>query len=128
VKRQHINYGTQFENDGAFSRAVVQEPFCFVSGTTGYDYAAMQLPTGFTDQTINCLNTVARSLVDAGFQFEDIIRATYILADMDNAELLFKIIQPRFASIKPAIQLFEARLYRREMQVSIDVIACRCKL
>jgi enamine deaminase RidA (YjgF/YER057c/UK114 family) len=126
MSRSYINHNTAFENDGAFSRVVVQEPFCFVSGTTGYDYTAMELPPSLAQQTNNCITNIEACLNEAGFRFQDIIRATYILADMKDADPFFAIIRPKFLHVKPAIQLFQARLYKPEMRVSIDVIACRC--
>jgi len=33
--RRYLTTGSAFERDFAYSRAVVQEPFCFVSGITG---------------------------------------------------------------------------------------------
>jgi enamine deaminase RidA (YjgF/YER057c/UK114 family) len=72
----------------------------------------------------NCLDTIESCLNSAGFEFRDIIRATYILADVRNADLLFSLVRCRFVNVRPTIQLFEARLYDSEMQLSIDVIAC----
>jgi enamine deaminase RidA (YjgF/YER057c/UK114 family) len=125
MARQWIDGGTDFEREGAFSRCVVEEPLCFLSGTTGYDYASMTIPAAFFDQATNCMDTIETCLAKADFRFQDIVRVTYILADMHDADTLFAVVRPRFANIRPAIQLFEARLYRPEMKLSIDVIAAR---
>ena len=42
--RKLISTGSPFEKTMGYSRAVAQGPFCFVSGTTGYDYTKMQMP------------------------------------------------------------------------------------
>jgi len=46
MPRRLISTGSPFETAFGYSRAVVQEPFVFVAGTTGYDYATMTLPEG----------------------------------------------------------------------------------
>jgi enamine deaminase RidA (YjgF/YER057c/UK114 family) len=125
MRQGRIDDGTAFEQNAAFSRAVVQEPFCFISGTTGYDYATMILPAAFDQQVTNCFRSIEKNLTRAGFKVEDIVRATYILANMDYADQFFEIVRTVFADVRPAIQLFEARLYQREMLVSIDIMACR---
>jgi len=42
--RKLISTGSPFEKTAGYSRAVVQGDWCFVSGTTGYDYATMTMP------------------------------------------------------------------------------------
>ena len=47
--RRLISSGSPFEATAGYSRAVVQGDWCFVSGTTGYDYATMTMPDGVED-------------------------------------------------------------------------------
>ena len=42
--RKLISTGSPFEKTAGYSRAVVDGDWCFVSGTTGYDYATMTMP------------------------------------------------------------------------------------
>ena len=48
--RRLISTGSPFERTAGYSRAVVQGDWCFVSGTTGYDYATMTMPEGVEAQ------------------------------------------------------------------------------
>ena len=50
MTRQLISTGSPFEKDFAYSRAVVQGDWCFVAGTTGYDYTTMTMPESALDQ------------------------------------------------------------------------------
>ena len=43
MTRTLISSGSKFEKEIGYSRAVVQGPWCFVAGTTGFDYAAMTI-------------------------------------------------------------------------------------
>ena len=47
--RKLISTGSPFEKTAGYSRAVVQGDWCFVSGTTGYDYATMTMPDSVED-------------------------------------------------------------------------------
>ena len=64
---RRISGGSPFEAELGYSRAVVKGPWCFVSGTTGYDYAAMAMPEAAADQAENAFSTIGAVLADAGF-------------------------------------------------------------
>ena len=49
MKRTLISSGSAFEAHMAYSRAVVAGDWVFVSGTTGFDYAAMMISAGLAD-------------------------------------------------------------------------------
>ena len=49
-ERRLISTGSPFEKSYGYSRAVIDEPFAFVAGTTGYDYATMTMPESVADQ------------------------------------------------------------------------------
>ena len=56
--RRLISSGSPFEATVGYSRAVVQADWCFVAGTTGYDYSTMIMPPGVEAQARNCLATI----------------------------------------------------------------------
>ena len=62
MTRKLISTGSPFEKTAGYSRAVVQGDWCFVSGTTGYDYATMTMPEGVEAQARNCLATISKAL------------------------------------------------------------------
>ena len=51
MKRQLISSGSAFEEQVGYSRAVVQDNWIFVSGTTGYDYKTMTISHDIVEQT-----------------------------------------------------------------------------
>lgn len=123
--RRLISSGSPFEATAGYSRAVVQDDWCFVSGTTGYDYATMTMPDSVEDQTRNCLATIGRVLVDAGFSFEDVVRCHYYVTDATFADRVFPILGETFGTIRPAATMVVCDLIRPEMLIEIEVTALR---
>ena len=55
MNRKLISSGSIFEEQIGYSRAVVQGPFVFVSGTTGFNYETMTIGDGVAQQAEQCL-------------------------------------------------------------------------
>lgn len=123
--RRLISSGSPFEATAGYSRAVVEGNWCFVSGTTGYDYATMTMPDGIEDQTRNCLATIGKALADAGFSFEDVVRCHYYVTDAAFADRVFPILGETFGAIRPAATMVVCGLIRPEMLIEIEVTALR---
>jgi len=123
--RTLISSGSSFEKAMGYSRAVVQGPFCFVSGTTGYDYSKMEMPEDVATQTANALRTIEGALQQAGFAMSDVVRATYYLTDVAYAETIIPILGKTFGEIRPAASIVIAQLLKPEMKVEIEVTACK---
>ena len=59
MTRKLISSGSTFEEQIGYSRAVVvDDDWIFVSGTTGFDYATMQISGNITEQTEQCLKNI----------------------------------------------------------------------
>ena len=126
MTRRLISTGSPFEKTAGFSRAVVDGDFCFVAGTTGYDYATMQIPPDVAEQTRNCFRTIARVLDEAGFGLADVVRARYYILDRTDADAVLAVCGEVFRDIRPAAAIFViAGLLRPEMRVEIEVTAKR---
>ncbi len=123
--RRLISTGSPFEKTAGYSRAVVQGDWCFVSGTTGYDYAAMTMPDTVEEQARNCLRTIARALEEGGFALADVVRAHYYITDAAYVDLVFPILGQAFGDIRPAATMIVCSLNRPEMKIEIEVTALR---
>jgi enamine deaminase RidA (YjgF/YER057c/UK114 family) len=126
MTRRLISTGSPFERQGGYSRAVVDGDFCFVAGTTGYDYATMKMPAGVADQARNAFRTIADVLGEAGFALSDIVRATYYVVDRSDADAVLAVCGEYLGDVRPAATiLVVAGLLRPEMKVEIEVTARR---
>lgn len=121
--RQLISTGSPFEKTMGYSRAVAQGPFCFVSGTTGYDYTKMEMPADVAQQAENALNTIASALKQAGFDLNDVIRVNYYISDASFSDAIVPVLGRVFGEIRPAITLLVTQLMKPEMKIEIDVTA-----
>nr|WP_314089879.1 RidA family protein [uncultured Shinella sp.] len=123
--RRLISSGSPFEATAGYSRAVVSGDWCFVSGTTGYDYATMTMPESVENQTRNCLATIGKALQDGGFSFADVVRCHYYVTEAAFADRVFPILGETFGAIRPAATMVVCDLIRPEMLVEIEVTALR---
>jgi enamine deaminase RidA (YjgF/YER057c/UK114 family) len=123
--RKLISTGSPFERAGGYSRAVVQGDWCFVSGTTGYDYATMAMPETVEEQARNCLATIAKALTEGGFELADVVRAHYYITDAAFVDRVFPILGEVFGDIRPAATMIVCGLNKPEMKIEIEVTALR---
>jgi enamine deaminase RidA (YjgF/YER057c/UK114 family) len=126
MPRRLISTGSPFEKTAGYSRAVVDGDFCFVAGTTGYDYTSMTMPDAVEEQTRNCFRTIARALGEAGFALADVVRANYYVTSSADAERVLPICGEFLSNIRPAATIvIVAGLLKPEMKVEIEVTAKR---
>ena len=125
MQRRLISTGSPFEKAAGYSRAVVQGPWCFVAGTTGYDYATMTMPSSVAEQTENAMATIADALEQAGFAKTDVVRVHYHVTDAAFADAVFLVVGAHFRNIRPAATMTVTGLIRPEMKVEIEVTALK---
>lgn len=108
-----------------YSRAVVKDGWCFVSGVTGYDYATMTIPEDPAEQARNCFRTIFAVLDEAGFAPADIVRVQYTVTDAALVEMIAPALGEAMGEIRPAATMVIAGLIRPDMKVEIEVTAMR---
>ncbi|MFM1880981.1 MAG: hypothetical protein RLZZ344_1215 [Pseudomonadota bacterium] len=121
--KKRISSGSPFEKTLGYSRAVAQGPFCFVSGTTGYDYEKMVMPESPAEQANNALQTIDKALQEAGFTLSDVVRVTYYLSDIAWTDAVVPVFGEAFGEIRPACTLVVAQMLKPEMKIEIEVTA-----
>lgn len=122
---RRISTGSPFEAALGYSRAVVKGPWCFVSGTTGYDYAAMTMPDSAAEQAQNAFATIFATLAEAGFAPADIVRVQYTVTDPALVAEIAPVLGETLKEVRPAATMVVAGLIRPEMKVEIEVTAFR---
>ncbi|WP_026480310.1 RidA family protein [Ahrensia sp. 13_GOM-1096m] len=125
MTRKLISSGSPFEEIAGYSRALVQGDWCFVSGTTGYDYQTMVMPDSVEEQTHNALTTIEKALEQAGFTLSDVVRMQYTVTDAAYADIAFPVLGRWFKTIRPAATMVVAGLIKPEMKIEIEATALR---
>jgi len=125
MARQLISTGSPFEDIHAYSRAVVQGEWCFVAGTTGFDYATMTMPESAGAQTRATVLTITDALAQAGFTLADVVRVHYHLADPRDIDEISPVLREFFSEIRPAATMVVSQLIDPAMKIEIEVTAFR---
>lgn len=124
-ERRLISSGSRFEAEIGYSRAVVQGDWVFVSGTTGFDYAAMTIVEDVAGQCDQALRNIAAALAEAGAAMADIVRVHYYLPDADDFPACWPILRHWLGEIRPAATMLVSGLADPRMKIEIEVTALR---
>ena len=122
---QQISSGSPFESDMAYSRAVVDGDWVFVSGTTGYDYKTMTISDDVGVQTEQCFKNIAWALEQAGASLKNIVRVHYILPNAADFPQCWPAMRKYLGDVRPAATMFSAGLADAKMKIEIEVTARR---
>jgi len=120
---RRIDGGSDFEARFAYSRAVIDDKYVFVAGTTGYDYSRMTIAAEAASQTRQCFHNIATVLAGAGSSLGQIVRIRYILTDRAFAEPCAAVFREFLGPHPPAATLIIAQLLDEAMKVEIEVTA-----
>lgn len=123
VKR--ISSGSTFEDEIGYSRAIVDENYVFVAGTTGMDYSTMTMPEDVADQAVQCLKNIQAALEEAGSSLDKVVRARYYLPNGDDFKACWPALGEAFGKAKPAATMIICGLMEPSMKIEIEVTAKR---
>ncbi|MCR9212096.1 MAG: RidA family protein [Proteobacteria bacterium] len=125
MSRKLISQGSPFETQIGYSRAVVQGDWVFVSGTTGFDYATMEISEDVAEQTAQCLRNIEWALEQADASLKDIVRVQYLLPVAEDFEACWPALREAFGEIRPAATMLSAGLADPRMKIEIEVTALK---
>jgi enamine deaminase RidA (YjgF/YER057c/UK114 family) len=125
MTRRRISSGSSFEEQMAYSRAVVAGDWIFVSGTTGFDYTTMSISDNLIEQTEQCLKNIAAALLQADASLQDVVRVTYVLPEGSEFERCWPVLRKYFGDVRPAAMMISAGLLDPRMKIEIEVTALK---
>jgi enamine deaminase RidA (YjgF/YER057c/UK114 family) len=121
--RRLVSSGSSFEREMAYSRAVVDGDWVFVSGTTGFDYQTMTISDNVVEQAEQCFINIEKALADAGSRIADVVRVRYILPRVEDFEPCWPVLRRCLGDIRPAATMISAGLVDPRMKIEIEVTA-----
>jgi enamine deaminase RidA (YjgF/YER057c/UK114 family) len=101
----------------------VQGDWCFVSGTTGYDYATMTIADDVVEQTDQCWKNIKAALEQAGFELEHVVRANYVVPNGADFQKTWPVLKKYMGDVRPASMNYIAGLLDPRMKIEIEVTA-----
>ncbi|WP_117192305.1 RidA family protein [Rhizobium terrae] len=124
--RWTISSGSRFEEMAGYSRAVVQDPWIFVSGTAGYDFAnGGMISSDAAEQARQSLKTISETLEKAGSSLRDIVRVRVYLASRDDVMAVSKVLGETFSDPRPTNTTIICGFAMEEMKVELEVTALK---
>ncbi len=123
--RKLISSGSSFETSIGYSRAVVEGDWMFVSGTTGFDYANMEISDDVVEQADQTFRNIKAAMEQGGFSLADVVRVHYLLPAAADFEKCWPVFQKYLGDVRPAATMFVAGLADPRMKIEIEVTAKR---
>lgn len=110
---------------GPYSPGVQVGEFLFLSGQIGLNPKTGKLvEDGIKEQTKQALNNLGAVLKEAGMDYDNVVRATVYLSDMNNFQSMNSVYSGCFNSPHPPSRsTVEVRLLPKGALVEIDLIA-----
>jgi enamine deaminase RidA (YjgF/YER057c/UK114 family) len=121
MTRKLISSGSKFEAEMAYSRAVVEGDWIFVSGTTGFNYATMEISEDVAAQAEQTFLNIKAAMEKAGFGLEHIVRVAYILPKAEDFPACWPVLKKFLGDVRPAATMFVAGLADPRMKIEIEV-------
>ncbi|MFY0626340.1 MAG: RidA family protein [Reichenbachiella sp.] len=122
---KRISSGSEFEKKIGYSRAIVDDNYVFVSGTTGYNYADMSISDDPIEQADQCFKNIKAALEEAGSSLDKIVRVHYIFPEGKNFEPCWPVFRKYLSNAMPAATMIIAGLLDSKMKLEIEVTAGR---
>jgi enamine deaminase RidA (YjgF/YER057c/UK114 family) len=124
-ERRLISFGSDFEAQGGYSRAVVDGEWVFVAGTTGFDYATMSISDNPAEQTRQTFRNIERALAEAGATLADIVRVRYYVPNPDDWSRIMPVLAEILGTVRPAATALFCGLVDPRMKIEIEATARR---
>ncbi len=114
--------GSDFERNYSYSRALHDDEWVFVSGTTGFDYATMELADDPGEQARQTLRNVAGALEECGSSLAEVYGYLLIVSDRADVPAVLDVLANAFPG-KPTGTLMIAELLEERIKVELEVRA-----
>lgn len=109
---------------GPYSQAVAAGNLVFVSGQLGINPQTGILEDGIQAQTRGVFHNLQAILQEAGLTFDDVIKTTVFLADINDFALVNKIYSEYIkGDVLPARSCVQVAVLPKKALIEIDVIA-----
>ena len=111
---------------GPYSQAVEANGMLFISGQIPLDPKTGKLVEGgIKEQTEQVMLNIGAILEAAGYAYEDVIKSTCLLSDMDNFKAMNEVYAKYYPDNPPARAAFAVKTLPLNVMVEIETIAVK---
>lgn len=110
---------------GPYSQALEVNGFVFCSGQIGIDPKTGNLVDGFENQARQVLSNLMAVLIEAGSDFEHVVKTTVYIKNMNDYPLFNKVYGEYFKNHKPARATVEVSRLPKDCLIEIEAIAIK---
>ena len=125
MTRRLISSGSDYEEHIGYSRAVVDDDYVHVSGTTGFDYASGTISGRVVEQAERAIANIETALAEAGCSLADVVRVRYMFPNRGDFEPCWPVLRKAFGKARPAATMMSCDLIDPRIRVEIEVTARR---
>ena len=123
MPKQSVSTGTVWEELAGYARAVRVGDHIYVSGTTATGPDGLVGGDDPAAQARFIIDKIERAINDLGGRLEDVVRTRVFISDVAHWEPVARAHGERFAAIRPANTLVEAKLVGPDYLVEIEADA-----
>ncbi len=106
------------------ARALIQDPFVFVTNTTGFDYVRMNIADDVVDQTLNAWNVISNVLAQVDSDLSEIVQCRYYVKEEEDCESVLLCSKDVLNGVRPALTIVVLpALPHPRARVAIEVTA-----
>ena len=112
---------------GPYSQAVLAGNTLYISGQIPINPATKEVPEGITAQTEQVMQNIKAILDEAGFTFQDVVKSTCLLADMEYFKPMNEVYAKYYSNSSecPARAAFAVKGLPMGVLVEIETIAVK---
>ncbi|MBP3356282.1 MAG: RidA family protein [Rikenellaceae bacterium] len=110
---------------GPYSQAVEANGTLYVSGQLPVNPAIGTVPETIEEQTAQSLENTGAILAEAGYSFDDVVKSTVLLADMNDFAAMNGVYARYYTKDMPARVCYQVAKLPLGVKVEIDTIAVK---
>lgn len=109
---------------GPYSQAIIANGFVYTAGQVGTDPKTGNLiDGGIVEQTEQALKNIEAVLKASGSGFDDVVKTTVFLADMNDFAKMNEVYGKRFGKPYPARSTVQVARLPRDARIEIEAVA-----
>ena len=125
MMKREINTTLAPEAIGTYSQAIATDNLVFISGQIPLDPSTMELVNGVENQIKQVFKNIEGILKVENLSFSDIVKLTILLDDLENFNLVNKVMSELFEKPYPARAAYEVSRLPKNSSIEIETIALK---